>query len=312
MQPVLVPPPAPPPDDGHPHARRGRPRLIAVQVLPTLITLGNVLSGFLAISYVADAWGHPTGSAIERAARETLYVRAAWVIFLGMLCDTLDGRVARLTGAESAFGAELDSLADMITFGVAPALLGKSVAQDVFGSFLHPKLATLLAMIYVLGAALRLARYNVESARVSTPGHVTKVFRGLPSPGAAGVIASLVLLRQAYGERLGLGTGLEWGITAGLPVLGLLMISRFAFPHVMNRYFTGARSPFAIVLLLLAVVLVVEEPHAALAAIFVGYAVSGPLLSATGRLFGVPRWAVDEADDEEEDDDDATPDGEPA
>ncbi len=311
MQPVLAPPPASPPDDDHPHARKGRPRLIAVQVLPTLITLGNVLSGFLAISYVADAWGHPLGSAVESAARETLYVRAAWVIFLGMLCDTLDGRVARLTGAESAFGAELDSLADMVTFGVAPALLGKSVAQDAFGH-LHPKLATLLAMIYVLGAALRLARYNVESARVSTPGHVTKVFRGLPSPGAAGVIASVVLLRHEYGERFGLGTWLEWGITAGLPLLGLLMISRFAFPHVMNRYFAGARSPFAIVLLLLAVVLVVEEPHAALAAIFVGYAVSGPLLAASGRIFGRPRWAVDEADDEEDDEDAPLPGEEPA
>jgi len=141
---------------------------------------------------------------------------------------------------------------------------------------------------------------------------VTKVFRGLPSPGAAGVIASVVLLRHEYGERLGLGAALDWTVAAGLPLLGLLMISRFAFPHVMNRYFAGARSPLAIVLLLLAVVVVVEEPHAALAAIFVGYAISGPLLAATGTLFGAPHWAVDEAEDEEDDDDAAAAGEDPA
>jgi CDP-diacylglycerol--serine O-phosphatidyltransferase len=281
-----------------------------VQVLPTLITLGNVLSGFLAISYVVDAWGQPTDS----AARELLWERAAWVIFLGMLCDTLDGRVARLTGAASAFGAELDSLADMITFGVAPALLAKSVAQDTFAQ-LHPKFATLLAMFYVLGASLRLARYNVESNRVSAPGHVTKVFRGLPSPGAAGVVASLVLLRHEYGIRHAvslLADPLVYVLAAGLPVLGLLMISRFAFPHVVNRYLGGAKSPFAIVILLLAVVLIVEQPYASLAGIFVGYALSGPVIGASAKLFGRPRWAVDEDDDEEDEEESEGPDEEPA
>ena len=271
---------------------------MVLQVLPTLITLGNVLSGFLAISYVVDAWGKPTDS----VARELLWERAAWVILLGMLCDTLDGRVARMTGAASAFGAELDSLADMITFGVAPALLAKSVAQDTFAE-LHPKFATLLAMFYVLGASLRLARYNVESNRVSAPGHVTKVFRGLPSPGAAGVVASLVLLRHEYGighHVALLADPLVYGLAVGLPVLGVLMISRFAFPHVVNRYFGGAKSPFAIVLLLLAVVLIVEQPYASLAAIFVGYALSGPVIGASAKFFGRPRWAVDEEDDEED------------
>ena len=294
-----------PPDEGRPddprahHAlRTRRPRLMVVQVLPTLITLGNVLSGFLAISYVVDAWGKP----MDSAARELLWERSAWVIFLGMLCDTLDGRVARLTGAASAFGAELDSLADMITFGVAPALLAKSVAQDTF-AHLHPKFATLLAMIYVLGASLRLARYNVESNRVSVPGHVTTVFCGLPSPGAAGVVASLVLLRHEYGIKSQIAMfadPLVYGLAVGLPILGLLMISRFAFPHVMNRYFAGAKSPIAVVLLLLAVVLAVEQPYASLAAIFVGYALSGPVIGACARWFGRPRWAVDEDEDEEE------------
>lgn len=272
--------------------RRRRPRLVAVQVLPTLITLGNVLAGFLAISYAVDAWGQVA----DPHAQEQLWVRASWMIFVGMVCDALDGRVARLTGAESAFGAELDSLADMITFGVAPALLSKSISQHAL-PWLPPKVATVLAMVYVLGAALRLARYNVESARVTVPNHVTRVFRGLPSPGAAGVIASIALLRHEYGIE-----EIAWGLLAGAPVLGVLMISRFAFTHVMNRYLSGAKSPFVAVFLLLAVFLAVEQPEATLAGVFVLYALSGPLLFLTGWLFGWPRWAVDEADDEEEDD----------
>lgn len=271
--------------------RRRRPRLVVVQVLPTLITLGNVLAGFLAISYAVDAWGRTA----DVAAREQLWVKAAWMIFVGMVCDALDGRVARLTGAESAFGAELDSLADMITFGVAPALLAKSISQHAL-PWLPPKVATVLAMVYVLGAALRLARYNVESARVTVPNHVTRVFRGLPSPGAAGVIASIVLLRHEYGLD-----AVAWGLLVGAPVLGVLMISRFAFTHVMNRYLSGSRSPFVAVFLLLAVFLAVEAPEATLAGVFVLYAVSGPLFFLTGWLFGRPRWAVDEADDEDDD-----------
>ena len=309
MHPLLTPPPDSEPP--HPMLRRRRPRLVVVQVLPTLITLGNVLAGFLAVSYVVDAWGNPNDSPL----RETLFERAAWVIFLGMLCDTLDGRVARLTGAASAFGAELDSLADMITFGVAPALLAKSLVQDAFVGF-NPKLAALLAMIYVLGASLRLARYNVESNRVSAPGHVTKVFRGLPSPGGAGVIAALVLLRHEYGVGkhaiAWLGDPLVYGMAVSLPLLGLLMISRIAFPHVMNRWLGGAKSPLAVVLLLLACVVVVEQPHASLAAIFVGYAISGPVLTAFGRLIGRPRWVVHEEDDEEEEDPLAGADGDSA
>src|SRR5688572_24251937 len=104
-----------------------------------------------------DSWGAAPGS----AAREALWVKAAWMVFIGMICDVLDGRVARLTGAASTFGAELDSLADVVTFGVTPALLAKSVVQDSFS--LPSKAVTALVAVYALGAALRLARYNVES-----------------------------------------------------------------------------------------------------------------------------------------------------
>jgi len=264
-----------------------------IQVLPTLVTLGNVLAGFLAISYVVDAWA----GVADVDARSALWVRAAWCIVFGMVCDALDGRVARLTGAASAFGAELDSLADMITFGVAPALLAKSIAQTEF-PHLSTKLTAVLAMVYVLGASLRLARYNVESQRVQEPGHVTRVFRGLPSPGAAGVLASLVLLRDAY-DAVEVTRVLRWVFLAGTPILGLLMVSRFAFAHVMNRYLTGARSPFAILILVVAVFLALEHPVEVLAGVFCTYAASGPLLYLARTAFGRPRWADDENDDED-------------
>src|SRR5947207_2643450 len=136
-----------------------------------------------------------------------------------------------------------------------------------------PTVATPLAAVYVLGAALRLARYNVESLRIAVPSHVTRVFRGLPSPGAAGVVASLMLFRHAYQLEW-----VAWGLLVGAPLLGLLMISRFAYAHLANRYLAGARSPLALLLLLLAVFLVIEVPEASLATLFVAYAVSGPVL----------------------------------
>lgn len=282
MRPVLPPP-------VRPDSRRRRPRLLALQVLPTLVTLGNVLAGFLALSYVVDA-------ASGAAPRETLWLKAAGAIFFGMVCDALDGRVARLTGAASAFGAELDSLADMITFGVAPALLAKAVVDAHFPG-LPPRVTTVLAMVYVLGAALRLARYNVESQRVQEPGHVTRTFRGLPSPGAAGMVASLVLFRHefaAWDLRW-----LPWVFLVGTPVAGLLMVSRFAFPHVMNRYLTGARSPFTILVLVVLLFLTIQHWEASLAGLFWAYAATGPVTAGVRALFRRGRPDADEDDDED-------------
>jgi CDP-diacylglycerol--serine O-phosphatidyltransferase len=264
-------------------------------VLPTLVTAGNVLAGVLALSYLMDAWGQPAGS----PERQALWVKAAWMVFIGMVCDVLDGRIARLTGAASTFGAELDSLADVVTFGVTPALLAKSVVQDAFQ--LPSKAVTALVAIYAIGAALRLARYNVESARTSRPGHVTMVFRGLPSPAAAGVVVSLLLLKHDLSKRHGFEwPWLDWAFLVAAPVLGLLMVSRFPYPHLVNRWLTGRRSPLAIVFLAVALVAVFLETEAAAAVLFAGYALSGPVLRLTSVAIGRPRWATDEAEDEEE------------
>jgi CDP-diacylglycerol--serine O-phosphatidyltransferase len=266
-------------------------------VLPTLLTLGNLVAGVLAIAYVADAWAMPPGE----PGRLALWAKAAWALVIGMACDALDGRVARMTGAASAFGAELDSLADMVSFGVAPALLAKAVAQDAF-PWLPPRVALVLVLVYAVGAALRLARYNVESHRVAEPGAgATRTFRGLPSPGAAGVVVSLLLVKAEYGIAWA-----SWSLLAAPPLLGVLMISRIAYPHVMNRWLSRARSPFVVVLMLVVVLVAIDHPEACLAAVFGAYALAGPAAALVRLVLGRGRG------DEEDDDEDVVPvDGDP-
>lgn len=271
-----------------PPRKRPRPRLIAIQVLPTVITLGNLVAGVLALAYLIDARG------VTGDSRELLWMQAAAMVFVGMLCDALDGRVARLTGAASAFGAELDSLADVVTFGIVPALLSKEVAQTMVPG-VSPRLATAFAIVYAVGAALRLARYNVESNRVAEPGHETRVFRGLPSPGAAGVIASLTLLQHDSDFAL---PYTAWAIFLAAPICGALMVSRLAYTHAMNRYLSGGKSPVTILFLLVAGILMVQHPGMFLGVLFVGYAVSGPLVWLARAVFGRPRWADEEDEDE--------------
>ncbi len=273
---------------------RARPRrkIKTIQVLPTLITAGNLVCGVLAIAYLLDA------AALDGPRAEGLLVKAAWLVFLGMFLDTLDGRIARMTGTTSAFGAQLDSLADVVTFGVAPALLAKSLVAPAFPE-MTSRLIFGFCLLYVLGAALRLARYNVESERMARSGvmHVTRVFRGLPSPAAAGVIASLVLLNHEYV----VGELIEWTILIVTPLLGMLMISRLPYSHIANRYFDASRAaPVFVVLLVLLVYLVVAHFIETVAGLFLLYALSGPLLSASNRWLGWPAWVSREEEDEED------------
>ena len=281
---------------------RRRPVLRTVSVLPTLVTMGNLLAGVLALSYLQDA------ASVEGEAQAALWDKAAWMIFLGMFCDALDGRVARLTRSTSAFGAQIDSLADVVTFGVVPAMIAKSLLTQTF-PMMSPKLLLALALVYVVGAALRLARYNVESTRTDPDGasHVTLVFRGLPSPAAAGVVASLVLLRHEY-QLL----SLDWAVLLGTPLLGLLMTSRLPYPHLINRFLEGNRPMTTVALLVVTVFLGVIHLLETVTAAFVLYALSGIVLYVLARGTGFPRWALREETDEVEDvDDDEAEDGEP-
>jgi len=195
---------------------RARPRLDlrkTLFVLPNLITLGGVFCGFNAIRLVAK----------ERPGDEDLY-RAAVLLIFAMLFDLMDGRVARMTKTQSAFGLQLDSLADVISFGVAPALL---VYKWVL--YREPIPGLLAAFLYVACAAIRLARFNVLATNASgATAKPSKHIIGLPSPPAAGILISLVVANHAAGGVIGREeyTLVLFGVTIGL---GLLMVSNVRF-----------------------------------------------------------------------------------
>ncbi|MGH7163349.1 MAG: CDP-diacylglycerol--serine O-phosphatidyltransferase [Planctomycetota bacterium] len=238
-----------------------------VGVLPALVTIGNGYCGLLAIFKIADG---------------DLY-EASWLILLAMVFDVLDGKIARMARFTSLFGAYLDSLSDAISFGVAPAFLAKELAKEAWGDALGPKLLTFITAVFALGALLRLARYNVEHASgegSDREGREVSRFNGLPTPGAAGVIASLVFL--SLDERRWFDSShLQHAIPFLCPVLGCLMVSRLSYVHFGNRFLRGRRDfryLFGVVILGL---LVTKFPHETLAAGFVLYGFSGPVL----RLF---------------------------
>lgn len=300
-------------EDFPPLRKRRRFRdLKNVPVLPSLITLGNVFFGFLAIAKVADA----LRISVPGAAFSDLsdyFATAAILVFVAMVFDALDGRIARMTNQATPFGAQLDSMADMVTFGVAPAFLAKVLidwyAQSDSNSLLpvHPKLYYVASAIYVLCAALRLARFNVETG-VADDDH--REFRGLPSPAAAAVVCSLVAFyctrdddRQLISRALLGQDHFNWIVIAMpviIAVLGLLMVSRVPYPHAVYAIVRGRHSfPFLASLVVLIGVAAVEW-QLALVVVTLAYVLWGLLLGiyrllTTGRL---ERQGGDDIDDD--------------
>lgn len=291
----------PPRIEDLPLRRRRLRDLRNVPVLPSLVTLGNVFFGFLAIAKVADAL-RVTAPEATFAQVEHYFELAALLILVAMVFDALDGRIARMTGQTTAFGAQLDSMADMVTFGVAPAFLGKVLvdwhAREVGGLLMpHPKLYYVAAAIYVLCAAMRLARFNVETGPQESD---HREFRGLPSPAAAAVVCALVAFFCARNDRQVLSPSLLTGaqfdlIVQVLPLvlgtLGLLMVSRVPYPHFVHAIVKQRHSfPFLAGLVVL-IGLAAVEWQLALALVTVGYVVWGLLLGGyrlvtSGRLDG--------------------------
>ena len=165
-----------------------------IYLLPNSLTAGNLFFGFLAILRCVQA-----NYATDPLVVSNNYKQAVWFILFGVICDALDGRVARLGGRESLFGKEFDSIADIISFGVAPALmmifLVLTPTVDQYPVFLQ--ISWLIGFVYLLCAAVRLARFNVLTHPMLPPAEQlegTSDFLGLPVPAAAGMIASLVLV----------------------------------------------------------------------------------------------------------------------
>lgn len=199
--------------------------------------------------------------------------KAAVAIFIAMVMDGLDGRVARLTSTESDFGKEYDSLADMVSFGMAPALVVYEwgvVNLPGYG-WLWGRLGWLAAFFYAVCAALRLARYNSRFAVADK-----RFFEGLPSPSGAAIVASVVWLSTKY-EFVG-ATAFAFAFLA-TAMAGALMVSNFAY-YSGKDFNLGERIPFAYLLLIPAVFMLISlDPPMVLFCLFFLYALSGPVLS---------------------------------
>ena len=251
-------------------------------MLPTVLTVTNLLCGVGAI-LTCSSPGAVTG--LQDAA--AVFGTAAWLILVAMLFDALDGRVARATGAASEFGGELDSLADVITFGVAPAVLAHSfLYKFVEPPFNNRLLLFFLVAIFPMCAALRLARFNVEN----TPGEDDhRFFKGLPSPAAAGTVASIVLLHLWLSKSIdAYGTHANWIPSYALPVLvvalSLLMVSTWRYSHLSNKVFGQQRSFFFVIVFIFFCIVTVVFTEVVLAVLFLTYAVSGVVGFAADRL----------------------------
>jgi CDP-diacylglycerol--serine O-phosphatidyltransferase len=238
--------------------RRGEQRR-GLYLLPQLFTSANLFFGFF--SMIQSTQGN--------------HDRAALGIVLAGLCDALDGRVARLSRATSRFGSEYDSLADVVSFGVAPAFLAFMAGE----MGLLQRTGWILAFLFTACAALRLARFNVQPSRYHGR------FEGLPSPAAAGMVASTQWFSSFLLERGYDVTVPPLAVGAGLAALGLLMVSPVpyrSFKEVDLRH--GFRT---VVLVIVAIAVVVQEPSLWLFVIGAAYAASGPIewawRAASGR-----------------------------
>lgn len=224
---------------------------------------------------------------------------AAVLIFVGMLFDAIDGSIARLVRVQSDLGAQIDSLADMVTFGVAPAFLTLrlvSLETADGGLIIGPgadnvlgKIIWAAAAVYVCCAAMRLARYNLEAA--VQDGAETKQFSGLPTPGAAGAVAGLIALHQhllvtTFGEDV--PQAFVRGAALGIPVImlicALVMVSDIPYVHVTNRFVRGQRSFAYVARLIVPLALLVWFLQITLAVTFTAYVLSGPVRLTIVRL----------------------------
>ena len=240
-----------------------------VPVLPSLITLGNILCGFSCICLAAH---HPEEG---QAPRIVWFTYSAWVLLLAMLFDALDGRIARLTKQTSDFGGHLDSLSDVISFGLAPGFLAWQVIRQssIFPYEWIERVVWLICALYVVCAALRLARFDVSN-RHEESAH--RAFVGLPTPPAAGMIASLVIL---YGS---LADSPFWVAVMGsyiIPItvlfLGPLMMSKLRYVHLLHELFKNRRSFPFFVWLILVLFLIVGFRNVLLPVVFAVYVLSG-------------------------------------
>lgn len=236
--------------------KRGRRRVKrGVYLLPNLLTSASLFGGFYSIM----------------ASMDGSFVKAAVAILVAAVLDGLDGRIARLTGTSSKFGVEYDSLADLVAFGMAPAILIFTWALEPFGRY-----GWLAAFLYVVCGALRLARYNVQITTIES-----RRFNGLPIPAAASLVAATVLMFFYLGK----------GYESSKHVTILVLVYSLAFLMVSNiKYYSfkelnlSRRMPFRLLVgLILLLIVVAAEPPMMLFVLTLGYVLSGPVTMLIDR-----------------------------
>jgi CDP-diacylglycerol---serine O-phosphatidyltransferase len=264
-------------DPSGPRSSDAEPTKLKIYLLPNLMTAGNLFCGFLALTKIVEA--------DINASNFTSVIRhALFYILLACIFDMLDGRVARMGGYESPFGREFDSIADIVSFGVAPAfLVHRIVLRDVFTS--QPQIGWFIASVFLICGAFRLARFNCLAAQAGGGGG--NEFLGFPIPAAAGLVASLTLLLMYLDDRdFAKGTW-RFALPFLLVFLSIMMVSEVKYP-AFKKINWRTRHPFArtvVIILCAGLLFVVWDTviHFVLPLFFTAYLLYGLVRSRISR-----------------------------
>ncbi|MBM3882849.1 MAG: CDP-diacylglycerol--serine O-phosphatidyltransferase [Verrucomicrobia bacterium] len=279
---------------GHPADTEGQEPRLRIYFLPNLMTAGNLLCGFVALTKIVEA-------DVNAANFNSVIRHALFFILLACIFDLLDGRLARWGGHESPFGREFDSLADLISFGAAPAfLVHRIVLRDTFAQY--QEIGWFIASIYLMCGALRLARFNCLAAQSGSGGD--KEFLGFPVPAAAGLVASLTLFLMWLEDREFPRGTWRYVLPGILLFLSVMMVSKVKYPS-FKTLDLSARSPFTklvCAVLFVGVLLILRERilPLVLPVIFTAYLVYGFVRPRISRRVRQEIESLDEGDVTEE------------
>lgn len=242
-----------------------------IYILPNLFTLAALFGGFYAIIMAING----------------RFEMAAIGVFYAMVLDSLDGRVARMTNTQSAFGEQMDSLSDMVSFGAAPALISYVWSLHTLGRW-----GWFAAFVYCACAALRLARFNVNTAVVDK-----RYFQGLPSPAAAALVAGFIWLATETQLK---GAELAWPMFALVLYAGLTMVTNVPFYSFKDVHFKQSVPFIFVVAIALVIAVIALEPATILSLLFVCYGISGYVIYAWRKAKGIQTSVISTSTDEPE------------
>ena len=267
-------------DDTVPDVVQPRKRRKGIYILPNLFTLAALFGGFYSVVMAMNA----------------RFDLAALGVFAAMILDSLDGRVARMTNTQSAFGEQMDSLSDMVSFGAAPALIAYEWSLKGLGRW-----GWIAAFVYCACAALRLARFNVNTGVVDK-----RWFQGLPSPAAAALVAGFIWLVDEWGKRGGevlylSWTQITWVTFAFTLYAGLTMVTNAPFYSFKDIQMKKSVPFAAIVLIALGIAVINIHPPTVLFGLFVIYGLSGYVVYGWRKAKGQPASVISISTDEPDD-----------